>query len=175
MRHTLGRLRAKVIAGVTVRSAQAGDIPQMVELNALVQADHVAARPAVFKPAARDELAAWFAAGLDSGSLHAWVALDGADLVGYVTVHAEQREEHALCYARAWWEVDALVVRPAYRRRGVARALLRMVATAADQAGVGQLQLSTWSFNTGAQEAWRHLGFTPMAIRYAINPRRLEE
>ena len=161
--------------GVTVRCAQAGDIPQLVELNALVQDDHVAAVPAVFKPAAHDELAAWFAAGLRSGSLQAWVALDGTDLVGYVTVHAEQREEHALCCARAWWEVDALVVCPAYRRRGVARALLRMVATAADQAGVGQLQLSTWSFNTGAQEAWRHLGFTPMMIRYAIDPRRLEE
>lgn len=160
-------------ADVKVRRAEAGDGPQLVELNALVQGAHVAAEPGVFKPARADEVAAWFAAGFDSGSLRAWVAFAGAELVGYVTVLAQQRDEHVFCYARAWWEVDQLGVRPAWRRRGVARALLHAVAAEAERAGVAQLQLSTWSFNAGALEAWRHLGFEPQATRFAIDPRQL--
>jgi hypothetical protein len=39
---------------------------------------------------------------------------------------------------------------------------------------VGELQLSTWSFNTGALEAWRHLGFAPQATRFAVDRRRLK-
>jgi ribosomal protein S18 acetylase RimI-like enzyme len=162
-----------VSVGVTVRRAQVGDIPQLVELNALVQAAHVAAEPAVFKPTLPAGVAAWFATGLDSGSLRAWVAVDGEALDGYVTVLTQERDEHVFCYARAWWEVDQLGVRPESRRRGVARALLQAVAAEAEEAGVVQLQLSTWSFNAGAQAAWRHLGFEPQVTRFAIDPRQL--
>ncbi len=158
---------------VTVRRAQAGDVPRLVELNALIQGAHVAAEPAVFKPAPPDEVAAWFAAGLDCGSLRAWVAVDGEALVGYVSVLVQTRDEHVFSHARAWWEVDQLGVRPESRRQGVARALLQAVAAEAEKAGVGQLQLSTWSFNTDAQRVWRHLGFEPQAIRFAIDPRQL--
>jgi len=162
-----------VSVDVTVRRAAAGDVPQLVELNALVQGAHVAAEPAVFKPALPDEVAAWFTAGLDSGSLLAWVAVGGEALVGYVTVLVQERDEHVFCYARARWEVDQLGVRPEWRRRGVARALLGAVAAEAERAGVAQLQLSTWSFNAAALEAWRHLGFEPQVTRFAIDPRRL--
>ena len=108
------------------------------------------------------------------GSLRAWVADGGGELAGYVTVRPQERAEHPFAFARSRWEVDQLGVRPEWRRRGVARGLLGEVAAAAVNAGVGELQLSTWSFNTGAQEAWRCLGFEARSTRYAIDPRRLE-
>jgi GNAT superfamily N-acetyltransferase len=173
MRGALGSRRAQVSVDVTVHPADARDIPELVELNALVQAEHVAAEPEVFKPSRPDEVAAWFADGLRSGSLRAWIADGGAELAGYVTVSPQQRPEHPLAYARSWWEVDALAVRPDWRLRGVARALLAVVATEAVDAGVGELQLTTWSFNTGAQQAWKRLGFEPRIVRFTIDPRRL--
>lgn len=159
--------------GAAVRPAEARDIPQLVELNGVVQAEHLAAEPAVFKPSQPDEVAAWFTDGLGSGSLRAWVADAGAGLAGYVTVLPQERPEHPFACARSWWEVDQLGVRPEWRRRGVARALLAAVASVALDAGVGELQLSTWSFNTGAQEAWLSLGFEARSTRFAIDPRRL--
>ena len=158
---------------VTVRRAQIGDVPQLVELNALVQGVHVAAEPTVFKPTRAGEVAAWFTAGLESGSLLSWVAADRAEVVGYITVLAQQRDAHAFCHARAWWQIDQLGVRPEWRRRGIARALLRAVAAEAGRAGVTQLQLSTWSFNAEALETWGHLGFEPQATRFVIDPRQL--
>ena len=159
--------------GVTVRLAEARDIPQLVELNAVVQAEHIAAEPDVFKPSRGDEVATWFADGLANGSLRAWVADGGGGLAGYVTVRLQERPEHPFAFARSRWEVDQLGVRPDWRRRGVARGLLAEVARAALDAGVGELQLSTWSFNTGAQEAWLCLGFEARSTRYAIDARRL--
>jgi len=162
-----------VSVGVTIRRAELGDVLQLVEMNALVQEAHVAAEPGVFRPGLPDAVAAWFAAGLDSGSVRAWVAVGAAELAGYVTVLVQERDEHVFCYARAWWEVDQLCVRPESRRRGVARRLLQAVAAEVEQADAGQLQLSTWSFNASALEAWRHLGFVPQTTRFAIDPRQL--
>jgi diamine N-acetyltransferase len=162
-----------VTADVTTRAAEPRDIPQLVELNALVQAEHVAAEPEVFKPADPDAVASWFAKGLETGSLSIWVADAGAELAGYVAVCPQERAEHPFARARTWWEVDQLGVRTGWRRRGVARALLVVVAGAALQAGVSELELSSWSFNTGAQEAWSRLGFRARTTRYAVDARRL--
>jgi GNAT superfamily N-acetyltransferase len=162
-----------VSADATVRPATVVDIPELVELNALVQEAHLAAEPHVFKPTRADEVAAWFTDELEAASSRAWVAACEAQVVGYVAALAEARPEHLFCHARTWWEVDQLAVRPEWRRRGVARALLTAVAAEAGHAGVNQLQLSTWSFNTGALEAWRHLGFVPQTTRFVIDPRRL--
>ena len=56
--------------------------------------------------------------------------------------------------------------------KGVARALLRAAAVDAEQAGVDRLPLSSWSFNTGAQKVWRHLGFAPQSTSFRADPRR---
>jgi hypothetical protein len=53
--------------------------------------------------------------------------------------------------------------------------LLRAVAIDAERAGADRLLLSSWDFNTGAQEAWRHLGFEPQSTYFRVDPRRLAE
>jgi ribosomal protein S18 acetylase RimI-like enzyme len=160
---------------VTVRQAEAGDSPALAELNGFVQDLHRAYEPAVFKHPDPAEVAAWFAAELDATRVRIWVAATADDIVGYVSVLVETREEHLFCYLRPWWEVDQIGVHPDWRRQGVARALLQAVAAEAEQAGVDRLLLSSWSFNTGAQEAWRHLGFEPQSTRFEVQPRRLAE
>jgi ribosomal protein S18 acetylase RimI-like enzyme len=104
-----------------------------------------------------------------------WVASVDDVVVGYVTAVTESRDEHLFCHARTWREVDQIGVHPDWRRRGIARSLLRVVAEDAERDGIDGLVLASLSFNTGAQEAWRHLGFEPQSTRFRVDPRRLAE
>jgi hypothetical protein len=51
--------------------------------------------------------------------------------------------------------------------------LLGEVAAQAEAAGVDRLLVSSQSFNSGAQEAWRRLGFEPQSTCFRVEPRRL--
>jgi ribosomal protein S18 acetylase RimI-like enzyme len=160
---------------VLVRRAEAGDVPALAELNRFVQDFHRAHEPAVYTCPEPADVAAWFITQLDSGNVRMWVATVREDVVGYVAVLLESWDEHLFCRARAWREVDQIGVHPNWRRRGIARALLRVVAEDAERDGVDRLLLSSWSFNTVAQEAWRHLGFEPQSTYFKVDPRRLRE
>ncbi len=67
----------------------------------------------------------------------------------------------------AWDEVHLhhISVRPAYRRNGVASALLDAVRAAASDNGIGLVTLQVWTFNAGAQAFFRRQGFTPYMAR----------
>jgi ribosomal protein S18 acetylase RimI-like enzyme len=164
-----------VSADLSVRRAEAGDASALAELNGFVQDLHRSHEPAVYTRPEAAEVAAWFLTQLDAESVRMWVATAAGAPIGYVSVLVTAWEEHLFCHARAWWEVDQIAVHPDWRRRGVAHALLRAVAVDAEQAGVDRLLLSSQSFNTGAQEAWRHLGFEPQSTYFRVDPRRLAE
>jgi ribosomal protein S18 acetylase RimI-like enzyme len=160
---------------VLVRRAEAGDAEDLAELNRFIQDFHREHEPAVYTCPEPAEVAAWFITQLSSDGVRMWVATVQDDVVGYVAVLTESWNEHLFCHARAWREVDQIGVHPDWRRRGIARALLRVVAEDAERDGIDRLLLSSWSFNTGAQEAWRHLGFEPQSTYFRVDPRRLTE
>jgi ribosomal protein S18 acetylase RimI-like enzyme len=62
-------------------------------------------------------------------------------------------------------EEVAIGVRPDQRRKGLARALVDIVVAASDADGIRDVELTSWVFNSGAQEAFRRLGFTPKLVR----------
>ena len=67
----------------------------------------------------------------------------------------------------AWDEVHVhhISVRPAYRRKGLARALLDSVRAAGWEIGINVMTLQVWTFNEGAQAFFRQQGFTPYMLR----------
>jgi ribosomal protein S18 acetylase RimI-like enzyme len=158
---------------VLVRRAESGDTGALAELNSFVQDLHRAHEPAVYTDPDPAEVAAWFATQLERDDMRTWVATVHDVVVGYVAVLTESWDGHLFCHARAWREVDQIGVHPDWRRRGIARALLRVVAEDAERDGVDRLLLSSWSFNTGAQEAWRRLGFQHQSTYFRVDPRRL--
>jgi GNAT superfamily N-acetyltransferase len=160
---------------LSVRRAEAGDAAALAELNGFVQDVHRSHEPAVYKSPEAAEVAAWFVTQLDAERVRMWVATARGEPVGYVSVLVEAWEGHLFCHARAWWEIDQIGVHPDWRRRGVAHALLRAVAADAEQSGVDRLLVSSQSFNTGAHETWRHLGFEPQSTYFRVDPRRLAE
>jgi GNAT superfamily N-acetyltransferase len=67
--------------------------------------------------------------------------------------------------------VDALAVAPAFRRRGVATALLAAAEEAATSAGLAGLALDTGLQNEPARSLYEHRGFRQREVRRAPNPR----
>ena len=61
---------------------------------------------------------------------------------------------------------NQLAVSPAFRRRGIARALVECVLEDARSRGISDVEVTSWPFNTDAHDAFRSLGFTPKIVRF---------
>jgi GNAT superfamily N-acetyltransferase len=98
----------------------------------------------------------WLEQWLEAGQLRAFVAEDGADLVGFATtmeVPASLRLGH-------FWHVRDLFVLPTRRRQGIARVLLASVRAAALDAGALRLVLQTEDDNDAAIQLYEDSGYT---------------
>jgi len=151
---------------VTIRRAVLGDERVLAELNAVVHDLHLKNNPAYFKPTVGEDVVAWFRGLLEQPPVQIWIAEVDSVAVGYACVFLRERPETPFCHARRWLEIDQMGVCPDWRRRGVARALVRAVLQAAGDAGIREVELSSWVFNRDAQVAFQRLGFTPKVVRF---------
>jgi ribosomal protein S18 acetylase RimI-like enzyme len=126
----------------------------------------VANKPTYFKPAIRQDVVIWFRGLLEMPTARIWIAEDRDAAVGYVIALARERSENVFGRSRRWLEIDQIGVRPGHRRSGIGRSLVHAVLQAADGDGIRDVELSTWAFNSGAQRAFRRLGFTPQVVRF---------
>lgn len=97
----------------------------------------------------------WLDENLRTGRLRAFVAADGASLVGFaiaMEVPASLRLGH-------FWHIRDLFVLPAHRRRGVGRALLASVRAAAIESGALRLVVQTEDDNGPALRLYAESGF----------------
>jgi ribosomal protein S18 acetylase RimI-like enzyme len=58
-------------------------------------------------------------------------------------------------------------VSPEFRRKGVARTLIERVAAEARAIGIREIELNSWSFNTGAHDTFRALGFRTQIVHFS--------
>ena len=108
------------------------------------------------EPSDRSSSRRWVKQWLDTGRLRAFVAEEGAEVVGFATtveVPASLRLGH-------FWHVRDLFVLPTHRRLGVARALLASVRAAAVDAGALRLVLQTEDDNNPAIRLYEDSGYT---------------
>lgn len=78
----------------------------------------------------------WLEQCLDTGQLRAFVAEDGAEMVGFATT----MDVPASLGLTHFWHVRDLFVLPTHRRLGIARALLASIEAAALDAGALRLR-----------------------------------
>jgi ribosomal protein S18 acetylase RimI-like enzyme len=90
-----------------------------------------------------------------SGGGAAFVAEDAGELVGFADVDAVEPGR---------WHVETIHVLAAYRRQGVAKALLRACSEAARNAGATHVSLEVLTSNEHGEMVWRRLGFEPVAL-----------
>ena len=95
-----------------------------------------------------------------------WLAVEGGAPVGFAHVTVQERLENPFCRERKYWEVTSISVRVDKQRSGVGRQLIEHVVRTAAQNGICDVELSCWCFNSGAQEAFRRLGFVPRWVRF---------
>jgi GNAT superfamily N-acetyltransferase len=98
----------------------------------------------------------WLETNIGSGRVGAFVAEDGGQLVGFaitMDVPASLRLAH-------FWQIRDLFVLPSHRRRGVGRALLDCIRTAAIDAGALRVVVQTEVDNTSALRLYAESGYT---------------
>ncbi|MDQ6941344.1 MAG: GNAT family N-acetyltransferase [Candidatus Eremiobacteraeota bacterium] len=91
-----------------------------------------------------------------------WVATDGRDLIGDLTVFDIERDDPEL----------GMVVAATHRRRGIGRALLACAFEWAHANGKSALTLRVFPDNDAARELYRTSGFVDVDVQRGAIPRR---
>jgi ribosomal protein S18 acetylase RimI-like enzyme len=149
-----------------VRRANEADAETLSLLNADVQSLHAAAMPERFKQHGPDTFPATIArAILAKPSNLVFIAEVDSEAIGYAYAEIIHLPESSLLHA--WNEVHLhhISVRPSYRRKGVANALLDSVRAAANELGIDPVTLQVWNFNEDARGFFQQRGFTPYMVR----------
>ena len=133
----------------------------MSALNADVQAIHASALPWRFKPPDPNTFPPAAAAALlaQPNNLVFVAAVDSLP-AGYAYAEVIHRAETSYSYAYDMVYLHHISVQPVHRRRGLGRALMDSVRSAARERGIDLVALDVWTFNEEARVFFRRQGFT---------------
>jgi ribosomal protein S18 acetylase RimI-like enzyme len=134
---------------MNVRAAAESDAQSLRELWEAFEAE--VPEPDGFTPEAWDDAWKWLRTYMTSGVV--LIAEEDGVPVGMLEASPAEATR---------WHVETVYVKPAARRRGVAKALLRECADRARKAGVGHVSLGVLVANQPAVSIWRRLGFDPV-------------
>ena len=154
----------------SIRPAVVSDIAVLNPLFEDLDEHHRVALPEIFRrPTAARRKPAW----LDSviaGPDHAILVAEGADakIIGLIVLIARSVSAIAVRDARQFVEITDLVVSSGTRRIGVGRALIEASKTWTRERGIGNLEVSAWSFNVETIEFYRKVGFQRTIERFAM-------
>jgi len=154
---------------LTIRPAITGDEVVLVRLNQFVQELHVANAGDTFRRADDTEWTAWYRALFDKPDIRIWIAEMDHVPVGCVMVSHKEQAESPYRFGCRRHDIDQIAVLPDWQRRGIGRALVAKVIEEARAEGIDEIELSSWSFNQSAHEAFRRLGFAPKWVRFAVS------
>ncbi|MCI9263722.1 MAG: GNAT family N-acetyltransferase [Oscillospiraceae bacterium] len=141
-----------------IRDAAMEDFEQVAELEQHLFRYHEGERPDLFDGEyryTREE----FAKLLSYPGRIALVAEGEGVLMGLCFGQVEKDSKHPVLRPTVTAEIEDLVVSPAFRGQGIARALLEKAQTRAAELGAERIQLGVWYFNENAAHLYRSLGF----------------
>lgn len=100
-----------------------------------------------------------------SGQVRVYVAVLEGKIAGTASLHMG----HYSTWNDNWYgHIEDVIVDPAYRRRGVAEALVRHIAAAAAELGLSRLELNALNENTGARKMYEKIGFKTDSVVYEL-------
>lgn len=143
-----------------IRYAALSDLPQVNILRKQVNDLHAHGRPDIFRndfcDAMQKRLYDQFAAE-DSDVI---VAVQGETVCGFAMVEYIQRPESPYCHPRRFYRVEEFGVDAAFRRQGIATALIVFCREEARKKGFRRMELDMWEFNEGALKFYESVGFS---------------
>lgn len=149
------------MAQIIVRPAKREELERVNELRRMVNDVHVAGRPAHFRPGFDESLRSHVYEQFDQPErFGVLVGLVDGEVAGFATVQYVHRPEGPYTHALDFYHVEEFGVDAAFRRRGVASALVRYMKDDAKARGLGRIDLDVWGFNGDALAFYEAAGFT---------------
>jgi GNAT superfamily N-acetyltransferase len=167
---TIEAMGATAFPGVEFRKAAADDLDHFVPL-ADALAEHVMAAPVfchIPRPRTRDD----HADRLAEPSRHVWLAMHGTDAIGYIQCETPLDDVAFSVLSPTNVGVSGAFVRPDWRGRGVATALLECVLAWGREAGMTTCSVDFESSNIHACRMWlRHFQPVCYSLLRRVDPR----
>lgn len=160
----------KAIKGmVTIRPAVLGDYEDLCELWKILDEHHRLALPNLFRQPAGARRERSYVQTVIEGPDSVIMVAEAEDkqLLGFAMIFVRMQAETPTRAERRYAEVDDMVVRPAVRRAGLGRALIKATAEWSEERGLKTLELAVHDFNEGALSFYRSLGFSTVLRRLA--------
>ena len=142
------------------RFARREDLDAVNVLRREVNDLHVAGKPEVFKPGFSDELREYVYVSWDDPQKDIVVAEESGAICGFAVLSHIVRPENPFMYQRDFLDIDEFCVASAYRRRGVAAAMVAFIRGTAKERGIRRIELNMWEFNQDALAFYEAVGFT---------------
>ena len=149
--------------GITIRQAGEQDYEIYCGLMNEINELHRLALPGIFqKPPGRIIDQDYFMSLLNNDQGAIFFAFHGYEgqAAGFINVLIRETPAYPMLMPRRYGVVDTLVVRPAFQRTGVGRALMNQAEAWAASQEVSEVELNVYEFNLGAQAFYRQLGYT---------------
>ena len=125
-----------------------------------VQNLHHHLHPELFKPFNKAGITAVLRGYLTNDDCRAYVALVNGEQAGCIVLFVREKKESAFSYPVRSIYIDQISVLEKYRRSGVAKLLLQMAETLADELSIKRIELDHWSANTIAASYFRKRGYS---------------
>ena len=145
---------------INVRPAHRNELARVNELRRQVNDVHVNGRPDIFRSGFSDELRDHVYEQFDSGEYTVLVAEADGRIVGFAVTTVVHKPLSPYSNARSFYRVDEFGVDEAFRRRGVATALVEYMKIDANSKGLGKIELDMWEFNRSALAFYEAAGFS---------------
>ena len=145
---------------IEVRPAKREELERVNELRRMVNDLHVAGRPAHFRPGFNAELQGHLYERFEADESDVLVAAVDGEVAGFATVQYVHRPEGPYTLPLDFYHLEEFGVDAAFRRRGVATALVEYMKADAKTRGFTRLDLDVWAFNDSALAFYEAAGFT---------------
>ncbi len=144
---------------ITIRQAGVQDYAWAHDVIADTFAFHQQAVPAFFRATGTPPPTQQFITELLQGGGALFLAQDGEDVVGFLTIRVRQAPDEP--YLQPVFEaiVDNLGVKTNRWRQGIGHKLMEAAHQWAKKHGASRVQLTVWEFNAGAIALYESLGY----------------
>lgn len=139
-----------VRTSLSVRFAEENDLHCVNELRKQVNDLHVAGKPDVFKPGFNDTLRDYVHVIFRDPEQRIVVAEQNGIICGFAVLHHIFKPANPFMYERDYLDIDEFCVDKAYRRQGVASAMVAFIKDLAKEQGYHRIELNMWEFNQDA-------------------------
>ena len=141
-----------------IRPAREDDLPRVDVLRKEVNDLHVSGRPDRFKNCFED-VSEYLKEIWSSEEYDIIVAERSGVICGYACVKHVERKETPFTKELRFDHVEEFCVDEAFRRQGIATALIRYIQEAAKNGNAASVELNVWEFNQDAIRFYEAVGF----------------